>query len=113
MIPALILFAATAASDADDAARIEQLIHHPVSSAAPAAAAKPSARAGKAAATEPAAALIGQRVRVRTVDRGIYAGTLQSVDANSVVLRIDLAHQPLDYSLPRHGVAELSAEVAP
>jgi hypothetical protein len=112
MIPALILFAASAASDADDAARIEQLIHHPIPATA-AAQAKPNARAGKTAATDPAGALVGQRVHVRTVDQGIYAGTLQSIDANTVVLRIDLAHQPLDYSLPRHGVAELSPEVAP
>jgi len=112
MIPALILLAATAASDADDAARIEQLIHHPVPPAV-AAAAPAKAKAAKTAPTDPAAVLVGQRVRVRTVDRGVYAGTLQSIDANSVVLRIDLARQPLDYSLPRHGVAELSAEAAP
>jgi len=114
MLSAFVLSAALwAAADADEAARIEQLIHHPAAAPVVAPTKPANARAAAKTAADPAAALIGQRVRVRTVDRGAYAGTLESVDANTLVLRIDLSKQALSYSLPRHAVAEVNAESAP
>jgi len=108
-LPVVFLVAAMNAAPGDDAARVEQLIHRPVPAAAPS---KLAAHA--AAKPEPAAELIGHKVRVRTVDRGLYAGILQSVDANAVVLRIDLREQALSYTLPRHGVTAVeSAEATP
>lgn len=74
----------------------------------------PARGAKKPPAPDPAAALIGHKVRVHTVDRGLYAGTLQSVDANGVTLRIELPKQALAYTLPRSGVAEIQdLEAAP
>jgi hypothetical protein len=102
----LALFAAP--DGADDELRIEQLLRQvPVTPAAPAK--KPPAKASKRAPVEvdPAAALVGHQVRVRTVDRGMYAGTLQAADAAGITLRIELPKQPLNYTLPRSGITEL------
>ena len=103
----LALFAAP--DGADDEARIEQLLHQ--APAAPAAPAKtPSGKAASKRAppvVDPAAALVGHKVRVRTIDRGMYAGTLQAADAAGITLRIELPKQPLNYTLPRSGITEL------
>jgi len=98
-----------AGAPADDAVRIEQLIHAPPA-AVPA---KPGA-ARNANKPDPDAALLGKNVRVRTVDGGLYAGTLQSADSASIVLRIELPGRALNYALPRQGVSILeSVENAP
>jgi len=102
----LTLFAAP--DGADDEARIEQLLHPAPVAPAPAktAPAKTSKRAPPPP-VDPAAALVGHQVRVRTVDRGMYAGTLQAADAAAITLRIELPKQPLNYTLPRSGITEL------
>ena len=99
----LALFAAP--DGADDEARIEQLLHPAPVAPAKTAPAKASKRAP--VVVDPAAALVGHQVRVRTVDRGMYAGTLQAADATGITLRIELPKQPLNYALPRSGIAEL------
>lgn len=109
----LLALAFIAAADAaDDEARIEQLLHRPVAAApAPARATRP---AHAATQPDPGAALLGHKVHVRTIDGGLYAGTLRASDAASITLRIDLQKQALDYTLPRGGVAGIeSAEPAP
>ena len=113
----ILLFALAllgAADSADEEARIEQLLRQPALAPAPAAAPTKSKRAPKAEPIDPTAALVGHRVRVRTVDRGLYAGTLLSGDANGITLRIDLPKQALNYTLPRSGVLAVDdAEAAP
>jgi hypothetical protein len=105
---------AAIADDGFEEARIEQLIHHPLQPAATPERANAKTKANMKTVADPAATLIGQKVHVRTVDRGLYAGVLQSVDAGNVVLRIDLPKQALSYTLPRSGVAELlPAETTP
>jgi hypothetical protein len=125
MRPLFVLFSMACAAAADvaiadgvdgisDEARIEQLIHHPLQPAAIPESAKAKTKANQKAVADPAATLIGQKVHVRTVDRGLYSGILQSVDAGNVVLRIDLPKQALSYTLPRSGIAELQpAEATP
>lgn len=109
----LLLLACAVCAVADpgaDEARIEQLIHQASVPQVAAAARAP----GRKAPPDPAAASIGRHVRVHTVDRGLYAGVLQRVDANAIVLRIELPAQALSYTLPRSGVAELEdVEPAP
>ena len=110
------LFAALAMAlidPAGDEMRIEQLIHPaPKAVAAKTAKGAGSARAPKPA--DPAVALIGQKVRVLTVDRGLYAGTLQNADADNLTLRIELPKQVVTYIVPRSGVAALEvADSAP
>jgi len=112
----LALALLAAADSADDEARIEQLMHQAAApAAAPAAAVVKSKRAAaRPEPVDPTAALIGHRVRVRTIDRGLYAGTLLSGDAAHITLRIELPKQALNYTLPRSGVAGVDdAEVAP
>ena len=110
-MPATLVFfpllLCAAADPGDDEARIERLIHqHPSVKLAPAKAAAPTpAAADKKPELEPAS--IGHKVRIHTVERGLYAGTLLSLDANSAVLRIDLPAQSLNHTLPRSGIAEL------
>ncbi len=110
MKAALILLAVAATAAAgeptDDEARVEQLIHRPTTTAAKPA---PPAPARSRAAPPPETALVGQRVRVRTTDRGFYAGTLLSADAAQVTLRIDLPGRALSYALPRGGIAAIEA----
>jgi hypothetical protein len=102
----LALFAAP--DGADDEARIEQLLHlAPVAPVAPAKTAPAKASKRAPVVVDPAAALVGHQVRVRTVDRGMYAGTLQAADAAGITLRIELPKQPLNYTLPRSGITEL------
>jgi hypothetical protein len=103
-----VLFAlmlAASADTGDDEARIEQLIHQ--SGAHKPAAAKTASAQASAKKTDPASASIGHQVRIRTIERGLYVGTLLSVDANDAVLRIALPPQALSYTLPRSGIAEL------
>jgi len=109
-LPVVFLIAALAAAPSDEAVRLASLIH-PVGLAAKPAKAAPARAPAK---PDPAAELIGHKVRVRTVDRGLYAGILQSIDANAVVLRIELREQAISYTLPRHGVTVVeSAETTP
>lgn len=97
------LWAAT--GSADEAARVEQLVHP-----ARVRILAPSKSAARSAAKPDAdAALLGRNVRVRTVDGGLYGGTLQSIDAAKLVLRIALPQQALDYTLPRSGVSGVEA----
>lgn len=105
LLLALALLAA--ADNSADEARIEQLLHQP--------AAPPRAPAAHATnKVDTTAALLGHKVRVRTVDGGLYAGTLQAGDAASITLRIELPTQALNYTLPRSGVAEVeNVEPAP
>src|SRR4051812_10713804 len=100
-----------AGAPADDALRIEQLIH----GAPLAVPAKPGvARNANKSDPNPDAALLGKNVRVRTVDGGLYAGTLQSADSANIVLRIELPSRSLNYALPRQGVSAMeSVENAP
>lgn len=105
MVFCVCAFVAGTAQGQDDEARIEQLIYRPAS--APAAVRK-SGRHG-AAKSDAAAALVGHPVRVETVERGLYLGTLLSADGSSVVLDISLPHQTLPYTLPRSVVADIQA----
>lgn len=107
----LIVALFSAAGPVDDAARVEQLMHRTPAQAATAG--KPNL-ARNTNKPDRDAALLGQKVRVRTVDGGLYGGTLQSVDSAAIVLRIDLPKQTLNYSLPRSGVSGIeSAASAP
>ena len=100
---AIVLWAAV--DPADDAARVEQLVHHAqVRAPAPA---KGAARS--ASKPDPDADLLGRNVRVRTVDGGLYGGMLQGIDAANIVLRIGLPQRVLDYTLPRAGVSGIEA----
>jgi hypothetical protein len=101
----LLAIALWAAIDpADDAARVEQLVHHPqVRTPAPTKAARSASK------PDPDAALLGRNVRVRTIDGGLYGGTLQGIDAAKIVLRIGLPQRVLDYTLPRAGVSGIEA----
>jgi hypothetical protein len=102
------------AGGASDELMIEQLIHQRQLTRPMQPAKTAPARAKAKVVADPAAALIGQKVHVHTVDRGLYAGTLQSVDTSNVVLRIDLPKQVLSYTLPRSAVSELQiAESTP
>jgi hypothetical protein len=108
-MPAALVFVplllCAAADPGDDEARIERLIHQrPTVKLAPTKTPTPAAADKK---PEAESAGIGHKVRIRTVERGLYAGTLLSLDANSAVLRIDLPAQSLNYTLPRSGIAEL------
>ena len=104
----LLTLALFAAPDGADEARIEQLLHPaPVAPVAPAKTAPAKASKHAPVVVDPAAALVGHQVRVRTVDRGMYAGTLQAADAAGITLRIELPKQPLNYTLPRSGITEL------
>lgn len=107
----LILAAASMdllAADPNEA-RIEQLMAAPAK--APAAAAKPDAKAAKAKANEPdsAAGLVGQRVAVQTRSNGLYLGTLTAVTRDALVLAIELPSRTLSHTLPRSDVAGVSA----
>ena len=107
-MPSTVLFAIVlwaAAEPADDAARVEQLVHHAQARTAPAA--KSVARGTPKPDAD--AALLGHNVRVRTVDGGLYGGTLQNIDGANLVLRIALPQQALDYTLPRSGVSGVEA----
>lgn len=97
-----------AAGATDDEARIEQLLH-------PATSVPPQRTAARSVAkADPAAHLLGHKVRVRTVDGGLYAGTLRASDVAGITLRIELPKQAIDYRLPRSGVADIEdAEPAP
>ena len=103
-----------AADGADDEARIEQLLHR-AAATAPASAPARAARSARATPQpDPTAALLGRKVHVRTIDGGLYAGTLRAGDAASITLRIELPKQALDYTLPRGGVAGIeNVESAP
>src|SRR5216684_1100406 len=94
----LVLGSAHAFADSDEAL-VEQLIHRPA-----AAAKAPIPRPAKA---DPAAALVGQAVRARTIDRGLYLGTLTAVDASAIHLDIVASGQTLAYALPRMATAGL------
>jgi hypothetical protein len=96
---------AATAQGQDDEARIEQLMYRPGS--APTAVKKSSGQ--RAAKADAAAALVGHPVRVETVERGLYLGTLLAADNNSVVLDISLPQQTLPYTLPRSVIAEIQA----
>jgi hypothetical protein len=110
-MPSTVLLAIAlwvAADPVDDAARVEQLVHQ--TQVRPAVPAKGVARGTPKPDAD--AALLGQKVRVRTVDGGLYGGTLQSVDAVNIVLRIALPQRVLDYTLPRSGVSGIEAAQA-
>jgi hypothetical protein len=100
----LVVAANSALADSDEAL-IEQLVHRPV-----VAAKKTEQRPSK---TDPALALVGQSVRVRTVDHGLYVGTLAAVDASAIHLNIVTSGETLAYALPRSAIAALDAVGAP
>lgn len=97
---ALAVWASAAAQDEE--ARIEQLMHRPATASAPAA--KPARRAAR---TDPAAALVGQPVRVETSDHGLYLGTLLEATADAIVLDIALPERSVRYALPHAAVARV------
>jgi len=107
----LIVALFSAAGTVDDAARVEQLVHR--TSTQTAAASKPGL-ARSTSKPDLDAALLGQKVRVRTIDGGLYGGMLQNIDSAAIVLRIELPTQALNYSLPRSGVSGIEpADSAP
>ena len=61
----------------------------------------------RSAKPDPAAAWVGQTVRIDTVDHGLYIGTLESIAADMLILDITLPSRTLRYSLPRSAVANL------
>jgi len=102
--PMLMLVAAPAFAD-DDEVLVEQLMQRHASVAK-----TPQPRPPK---TDPAQALIGHAVRVRTLDRGLYLGVLATADANAIHLDIAVPGQALGYALPRSAVAQIEAVTAP
>src|SRR4051794_13218648 len=104
LLPLLMLVAAPAFAD-DDEVLVEQLMQRHASTAK-----TPPARQAR---TDPALALVGQPVRVRTVDRGLYLGVLAAADAAAIHLDIATSGQVLGYALPRSAVAQIEAVAAP
>ena len=100
----LTLVSAGAVADRDEAL-IEQLIHRP-----PLVTKVPAQRPAK---TDPASALVGQAVRVRTIGNGLYLGTLTAVDAQAIHLDITTSAQTLGYALPRAAVASIDPVASP
>jgi|KBSSwiStaDraftv2_1062776.scaffolds.fasta_scaffold1420627_2 hypothetical protein len=95
----LAAFASVNAVADSDEILIEQLIRRP----APAS----KATAQRPAKTDPASALLGQPVRVRTFGNGLYLGTLTAVDSNAIHLDIAVSDQVLAYALPRSAIEVL------
>jgi hypothetical protein len=107
---ALACTGAVAASADSDETRIEQLIHRPV------AVAKPLVKSAKSAAAKAndAATWLGHRVRVETIDHGLYLGTLQTLNSEAITLLVELPKRTLTYTLPRTAVTRMqSAEQVP
>lgn len=100
----LTLFSANAVGDPDEAL-IEQLM-------------RPQQQVTKAPVrrppkTDPAGALVGQVVRVRTIGNGLYLGTLTAADAQAIHLDITTSSQTLGYALPRTAVASIDPVASP
>ena len=103
----LLAFVGTTAFADSDEILIEQLMQR----SAAVVKTPPQRRPAK---TDPALALVGQPVRVRTVDRGLYLGKLTAVDAAAIHLDIATSSgQMLGYALPRSAVAQLELAAAP
>lgn len=102
--PVLMLVAASAFAD-DDEVLVEQLIQRHASAA--------KASQPRPPKIDPAQALVGHPVRVRTVDRGLYLGVLAAADANAIHLDIATSGQTLGYALPRSAIAQIEPVVAP
>lgn len=97
----VLLVALTCASSAaaqDDEARVEQLL-------APAHA--PRAKPRRHPAAAPSGEWIGQRVRVDTVDHGLYVGRLLAAAADEVTLEIALPGRLVQYRIPVAAIARL------
>ena len=90
-----------------DEALVERLLHRPVGVAAT----KPAP--SRVQKSDSANALIGQSVRVRTVDRGLYLGTLTAVGVDAIHLDIAVSGQTLSYALPRSAIAQLEPAAMP
>lgn len=100
----LVVIGTNALADSDEVL-VEQLMQRHGTTAAKA----PVARLPK---SDPALALVGQAVRVRTVDRGLYLGILTGVDAAAIHLDIATGGQKLAYALPRSAIAQLEPAAA-
>lgn len=109
ILPALLVLGAAPhvrAADAEEARIQAALAGRGRAAAAKPAPAKP-ASAKPAAARDADAALVGQRVRVTTTERGLYIGTLGALDRDTVKLVLDLPTRQVAYALPRALVARI------
>ena len=101
-----LLSAGVAAVSVNDEAYVEQLLRDAGNRAAPVAQ-KPAVR-GKTADVDEAAGLVGQRVVVQTLDRGVYLGTLTAVTRESLTLAITSTSRSVSQTIPRSTVSAIT-----